>query len=296
MVPFYSFYSMFGFQRVGDQLWGAADARARGFLLGATAGRTTLPGEGLQHQDGHSLLLASVVPACQAYDPAFAYEMATIVEHGIHDMYGDDNDVYYYLTLYNETYRQPAKPDGSTEGIIAGLYRFADAPEGGTHAATLLFSGSAQRAAREAQVELADEYGVSVDLWSATSYKKLREEALTVDRWNRLHPAEPARRPLVHTLLEGGRGPIVAVTDYMRTVSDQIAPYAPRPFTSLGTYGYGRSDTRDALRSFFEVDMPSIVVTVLASLARGDELDPAVAAKAISRYGIDPDTTPPFTR
>jgi pyruvate dehydrogenase E1 component len=296
MVPFYSFYSMFGFQRVGDQLWGAADARARGFLLGATAGRTTLPGEGLQHQDGHSLLLASVVPACQAYDPAFAYEMATIVEHGIHDMYGDDNDVFYYLTLYNETYRQPVKPDGSTEGIIAGLYRFADAPEGGTHAATVLFSGSAQRAAREAQIELADEYGVSVDLWSATSYKKLREEALTVDRWNRLHPAEPARHPLVHTLLEGGRGPIVAVTDYMRTVSDQIAPYAPRPFTSLGTYGYGRSDTRDALRSFFEVDMPSIVVTVLASLARGGELDPAVAAKAIGRYGIDPDTTPPFTR
>ncbi len=296
MVPFYSFYSMFGFQRVGDQLWGAADSRARGFLLGATAGRTTLPGEGLQHQDGHSHLLASVVPACQAYDPAFAYEMATIVEHGIRDMYADDHDVYYYLTLYNETYRQPAKPEGSTEGIIAGLYRFADAPGGGDHGATILFSGSSQRAAREAQVELADEYGVSVDLWSATSYKKLREEALTVDRWNRLHPDEAARHPQVHTLLAEGKGPIVAVTDYLRTVPDQIAPYAPRPFTSLGTDGYGRSDTREALRTFFEVDMPNIVVTVLGALARGGEVDPAVAAKAIARYGIDPETTPPFTR
>jgi pyruvate dehydrogenase E1 component len=296
MVPFYSFYSMFGFQRVGDALWAAADARARGFLLGATAGRTTLLGEGLQHQDGHSHVLASVVPACQAYDPSFAYEMATIVEDGIHRMYERDEDIYYYLTLYNEPYVQPAKPDGSTEGIIAGLYRFADAPEGGEHRATILFSGPAHRAARHAQGELMDQFGVSAELWSATSYKKLREDALSVDRWNRLHPGDQPKVPFVTSMLDATAGPIIAVTDYMRAVPDQVAPYSPRTFTSLGTDGYGRSDTREALRAFFEVDTGNVVVAVLAALARGGEIDSAVVDKAISRYAIDADTAPPWLR
>ncbi len=296
MVPFYSFYSMFGFQRVGDALWLAADARARGFLLGATAGRTTLLGEGLQHQDGHSHVLASVVPTCQAYDPAFAYETATIVENGIQRMYGDNEDVYFYLTLYNESYVQPPKPEGSTEGILAGLYRFADAPSGGDHAATILFSGPAQGAARAAQAELAEHYGVAAELWSATSYKKLREEALAVDRRNRLHPTSEPLVPFVTNTLRSSSGPIIAVTDYMRMVPDQIAPYAPRTFTSLGTDGFGRSDTREALRSFFEVDEGNIVVAVLAALAWEGSIDRDLVLNAIERYGIDPESLPPWRR
>lgn len=296
MVPFYSFYSMFGFQRVGDSLWGAADARARGFLLGATAGRTTLPGEGLQHQDGHSHVLASVVPTCEAYDPAFAYEMAAIIESGLHRMYVDDEDVYFYLTLYNESYVQPAKPQGSDQGILDGLYRFATGQDGLTHKATILFSGPSQKAAREARTELAERFDVSAELWSTTSFKKLREEALAADRWNRLHPDRPARTPFVTAQLDTSAGPIVAVTDYMRIVPDQIAPYSPRPFTSLGTDGFGRSDTREALRDFFETDMRHVVVATLASLASAGELSPDRVAAAIADYGIDPDTAAPWTR
>jgi pyruvate dehydrogenase E1 component len=295
MVPFYAFYSMFGFQRVGDALWGAADARARGFLLGATAGRTTLHGEGLQHQDGHSLVLASVVPPCQAYDPAFAYEMSTIVEDGLRRMYGDGEDIYYYLTLYNEGYVQPPKPEGADAGIIEGLYRFEDAP-GADVRATILFSGPAHAAAREARAELEEHFGVGAELWSVTSYKRLREEAMAADRWNRFHPDEERRVPVVTQRLEASEGPIVAVTDYMRTVPDQIAPYAPRTFRSLGTDGFGRSDTREALRTFFEVDMPNIVVAVLSALADDGAIEPAAVRKAIDRYGIDTDVEPPWTR
>ena len=296
MVPFYAFYSMFGFQRVGDALWGASDSRARGFLLGATAGRTTLHGEGLQHQDGHSHVLASVVPACEAYDPAFAYEMSTIIEDGLQRMYGDDEDVYYYLTLYNEGYVQPPKPDGAEAGIVEGLYRFEKAPEGHAARATILFSGPAHRAAREARDELAEHFGVGAELWSVTSYKRLREDALATDRWNRLHPNDEPRVPLVTQRLQSSEGPIVAVTDYMRMVPDQVAPYAPRPFTSLGTDGYGRSDTREALRAFFEVDTPHVVVAVLRELASEGAVEPALVQKAIERYQIDTETTPPWTR
>jgi pyruvate dehydrogenase E1 component len=296
MVPFYTFYSMFGFQRVGDQLWGASDARARGFLLGATAGRTTLSGEGLQHQDGHSHLLASVVPSCEAYDPAFAYEMSTIIEDGLHRMYGANEDVFYYLTLYNEPYVQPPKPDGADAGIVEGLYRFAAAPDGPDVSATILFSGPAHKAAREAQVELAEHFGVGAELWSVTSYKRLREEALATQRWNRLHPTSEQRTPLVAERLSDSAGPIVAVTDYMRSVSDQIAPFAPRTFVSLGTDGYGRSDTREALRSFFEVDTPHVVIAVLSALADDGIVDPSVAGEAIDRYGVDTETAPPWQR
>jgi pyruvate dehydrogenase E1 component len=295
MVPFYTFYSMFGFQRVGDLLWSAADARARGFLLGATAGRTTLPGEGLQHQDGHSHVLASTIPVCRAYDPAFAYEMAEIIADGLRRMYVDGEDVYYYLTLYNENYPQPPRPEGASDGIIRGLYRFAGAPAGLSHRATVLFSGPAHLAATEARDELAEHFDVAADLWSATSYKALREDALETERWNRLHPEADPRIPYVARLLQGA-GPVVAVTDYMKIVPDQIARWVPGRFTSLGTDGFGRSDTREALREFFEVDAGQIVVGVLAGLAAEGAIETSVVADAIARYGIDAEAAAPHLR
>ncbi|MBN2113948.1 MAG: pyruvate dehydrogenase (acetyl-transferring), homodimeric type [Acidimicrobiia bacterium] len=297
VAPFFTFYSMFGFQRVGDLVWLAGDARARGFLLGATAGRTTLLGEGLQHQDGHSLLLASTVPVCRAYDPAFAYEMAAIVEHGLQRMYGPEGeDVFYYLTLYNENYAMPPKPEGVDAGIIGGLYRWAPAPEEVPPAAAILFSGPAHRAARQAQADLAGDYGLGVELWSATSYKALREEALEVERWNRLHPEEAPRLPFVTRALGAVPGPVVAVTDYMKMVPDQVARWVPRRFLPLGTDGYGRSDTREALRRFFEVDAGHVVVAVLSGLAAEGRVDPAVVTDAIARYGIDPESADPRLR
>jgi pyruvate dehydrogenase E1 component len=294
MVPFFTFYSMFGFQRVGDLIWQATDARARGFLLGATAGRTTLLGEGLQHQDGHSLLLASVNPAIEAYDPAFAYEVATLVRHGLQRMLVDQDDVIYYLTLYNENHPMPAIPDGAESGVIEGLYRWATAPEGAAIPATILFSGTANLAARAAQVELAEEYGVGAELWSATSYKRLREEALTTERWSRLHPSQPPRTPRVTELLEGD-GPIVAVTDFMKAIPDQIARWVPegRRFAPLGTDGFGRSDTREALRRHFEIDAPHVVVAVLAALAADGTIQPEVVDKAIAKHGLDPEAIDP---
>jgi pyruvate dehydrogenase E1 component len=297
-VPFYIFYSMFGFQRVGDLIWAAADARARGFLLGATAGRTTLTGEGLQHQDGHSHVLASTVPSCQAYDPAFAYETAEIVRQGIERMHGDaPDDVFYYLTLYNENYVMPAMPDGVGDAILEGLYRWAPAPEGVEGpSATVLFSGTAQGAAREAAEELAERWGVGVELWSATSYKRLREEAMAVERWNRLHPGESPRTPRVTELLEGSSGPVVAITDFMRMVPDQVARWVPksRSWTSLGTDGYGRSDTREALRRFFETDAAHLVVAVLAALAAEGEVKADLVAEAIAHHDLDPDAPLPW--
>ena len=296
MVPFYTFYSMFGFQRVGDLIWQAADARTKGFLMGATAGRTTLMGEGLQHQDGHSLVLASTVPACQAYDPAFAYEIAAIVRAGIHRMYGEQNeDVFYYLTLYNENYVMPPTParDGVDEEIVRGLYKFQDAPPADLHA-TLLFSGSAQGAVRAAAADLLKSYGVGVELWSATSYKALREDALAAERWTRLHPDQPPRIPLVTSLLRQSPGPIVATTDFMKIVPEQIARFVSgRQFVSLGTDGMGRSDTREALRHHFEVDAGHIVVAALAALASTGSLQSAVVNDAIRRYNINPDSPDP---
>jgi pyruvate dehydrogenase E1 component len=295
MLPFFTFYSMFGFQRVGDLIWAAADARARGFLLGATAGRTTLLGEGLQHQDGHSHVLASTVPSVEAWDPAFAYEMAVIIRHGIHEMLVDERDVMYYLTLYNENYRMPPLPEGAEEGILRGLYKWADAPEGPSHKAAILFSGPAQGAARAAQAELAERWDVGAELWSATSYKRLREEALTTERWNRLHPTEEQRTPLVTQLLGGDDAPsaVVAVTDYMKAVPDQIGRWVPKPFVPLGTDGFGRSDTRERLREFFEVDVPNVVVATLWALAQQGEVKAQTVADAIAHYGIDTERTDP---
>ena len=303
-VPFYTFYSMFGFQRVGDLIWQAADIRARGFLMAATAGRTTLLGEGLQHQDGHSLVLASTVPACQAYDPAFAYEVATIIKHGLDRMYGGaagpngdtDPDVFYYLTLYNENYVMPARPAHVTDlDVVQGLYKWADAPQGTSKRVTLLFSGSAQGAARAAAAELAQHWDVGAELWSATSYKSLREDALAAERWNRLNPPQVARTPLVTELLADTTGPIVAVSDFMKIVPEQIARFVPgRTFVPLGTDGMGRSDTREALRAFFETDMPNIVLAVVAALVKDGKMPTSAIGDVITKYGLDPLRVDPY--
>ncbi len=299
-IPFYTFYSMFGFQRVGDLIWQAADARTRGFLMGATAGRTTLLGEGLQHQDGHSLVLASTVPPCQAYDPAFAYEVAAIVQAGINRMYSPestDPDVFYYITLYNENYPMPAMPEGlDPEHVVRGLYRWAPAAEGAPRRATLLFSGSANGAARAAAQELSDHHGIGAELWSATSYKALRDEALAVERWNRVHPNEPWRTPLVTQLLAETHGPVVAVTDFMKIVPEQVARFVPgRTFVPLGTDGMGRSDTREALRRLFEVDAGHIVVAVLSAMMSEGTATADEVRAAIERHHIDPEAISALT-
>ena len=295
MVPFYIFYSMFGFQRVGDLIWAVGDLQGRGFLLGATAGRTTLNGEGLQHQDGHSLLLASTVPNLAAYDPAFAFEVATIVRDGIERMYGDDpEDVFYYLTLYNENYPMPPMPEGATEGILKGLYRFAPAPEGPSRQASILFSGTAQGAAREAQQLLAEHHDVAAELWSVTSYKALREDALAAVRWNRLHPSGLARTPYVTEVLSDSEGPFVAVTDFMKAVPDQVSRWVPGHLITLGTDGYGRSDSRAALRRHFETDAAHLVVTVLAALAQLGEAKSDEVDDAMARYHVDPEAVAPW--
>jgi pyruvate dehydrogenase E1 component len=294
MLPFFIFYSMFGFQRVGDLIWAFADMRGRGFLLGATAGRTTLLGEGLQHDDGHSLVLASTVPNCQVYDPAFAYETATIVSDGIRRMYGPEpEDIFYYIALYNENYRMPAKAEGIDEGILRGLYRYQPGPEGPSRRATILFSGTASQAALEAQKLLAEQHDVAAELWSATSYKALREDALSVERWNRLHPSLQPRTPYITELLGSSEGPVVAVTDFMKAVPEQVARWVPGHFVPLGTDGFGRSDTREALRRHFETDAAHIVVTVLDGLRASGEAKAEEVEQAIRRYEIDPDSVDP---
>jgi pyruvate dehydrogenase E1 component len=298
MVPFYIFYSMFGFQRTGDGIWAFGDMRGRGFLLGATAGRTTLTGEGLQHDDGHSLVLASTLPNLQAYDPAFAYETAAIIRHGITDMFGPQaRDVFYYLTLYNENYAMPARPQPAgtelDEGIIKGLYRFAPAPDGPSRTATILFSGSASQAALAARQLLAERHDVAAELWSATSYKALREEALSVERRNRLHPSAAPEVPYVTTALGDAQGPVIAVTDFMKAVPDQIARWVPGRFTPLGTDGFGRSDSRDELRRHFETDAAHVVVAVLDGLAAGGQATAQEITAAIEAYDIDPEAPEP---
>ncbi|HMC37205.1 MAG TPA: pyruvate dehydrogenase (acetyl-transferring), homodimeric type, partial [Actinomycetota bacterium] len=300
MIPFFTFYSMFGFQRIGDLIWSAGDQRSRGFLLGATNGRTTLNGEGLQHEDGHSLLLASTNPACLAYDPAFAYEVATIVRDGLRRMYrpdgeGTGEDVFYYLALYNENYQQPAMPEGAEQGILRGLYRFKEGSNGERrHRAQILASGPMVMQALRAQEILAQEHDVAASVWSATSYQQIRVDALECERWNRLHPGEPKQEPFVARALGSAEGPVVALSDSIKSVPDQIARWVQQPFLSLGTDGWGRSDTREALRRFFEVDAEHIVVATLSALSDMGEVKPEAVAEAITRYGIDPDRTSPY--
>ena len=296
MVPFYTFYSMFGFQRVGDLIWSAADSRARGFLMGATAGRTTLAGEGLQHQDGHSLLHASTVPACQAYDPAFAYELAAIIHDGIQRMYVDNEDVFYYLTIYNENYDQPPQPAGSQEGILQGLYRWSQADRESGHQATILFSGPSQGPARQAQQELAERWGVGAELWSATSYKRLREEALEVERWNRLNPTAEPRVPVVTRLLGDAAGPDRGRDRLCagRTRPDRPLR-APAFVPSAPTATAGPTPGTRSGRSSRPTP-PNIVVTVLHELSQVGRIDPSTVADAIAHYGLATDTSPPWQR
>jgi pyruvate dehydrogenase E1 component len=284
---------MFGFQRIGDLMWLAGDIRAKGFLLGATYGRTTLNGEGLQHQDGHSLLAASTIPTIYAYDAAFGYEVTTIIADGLRRMYGEGEEIFYYLTLYNEKYPMPPMPEGATEGILKGLYKFRPAPAASKLRAQIFGSGPIINEALKAQTLLAEKYGVAADVWSATNYKWLRNDALNAQRWNLLHPGETPRKAYVETILEPEPGPFIAVSDNMKIVPDQIAPWVPGGLTTLGTDGFGRSDTRAHLRRFFEVDAEMITLTTLNALAKRGALDRSVAAQAIKDLKIDPEKTHP---
>ncbi len=293
MIPFYIYYSMFGYQRVGDLFWLAGDIRARGFILGATAGRTTLNGEGLQHQDGHSLLTTSGIPTLLSYDPAFAYETALIIADGLERMYVKGEDVFYYLALYNENYAMPAMPPGVEDGILKGLYRYKAGPEKGKHKAHILGSGPIILAALKAQEILADRYDVSADVWSATSYRQLRNDALRSRRWNMLHPTAPARKSYLESLLEKESGAFVAVSDNIKSVPDQIAPWVPGGLMTLGTDGFGRSDTRERLRRFFEVDAECTVIAVLYALAQQGQVERQTVQRAIKDLDVDPEKVHP---
>jgi pyruvate dehydrogenase E1 component len=293
MIPFYIFYSMFGFQRTGDQIWAFGDARGRGFMMGATAGRTTLTGEGLQHDDGHSHILASTLPNVLAYDPAVAYELAIIVREGIRRMYGDPGeDIFYYVTLYNENWAMPPKPDGVEEGVLRGLYRFR-AAERGSRRIQLLASGSILHQALRAADLLAERYDTAADVWSVPSFQQLRNDALSVERWNRLHPEAEARVPYVVQQLGQTTGPIIAATDYLKALPEMVARWIDRPFTVLGTDGFGRSDTREALRAHFEVSPEQIAYAALHGLCLTGAADRGELVKAIGELGIDPERTDP---
>ncbi|NBV42851.1 pyruvate dehydrogenase (acetyl-transferring), homodimeric type, partial [bacterium] len=285
MIPFYIFYSMFGLQRVGDLFWLAGDIQAKGFLLGGTAGRTTLNGEGLQHQDGHSHLLASTIPNLITYDVAFRYEIAVILKDGLRRMYQDNEGVFYYITLGNENYTQPDMPEGAEDGILKGLYKFSTAPKN-RHRIQLFGSGTIMREAIRAQ-ELLARFGVAADIWGATNYKALRNDAIRAQRWNTLNPGKPKKRSYLETILEGVEGPFFAVSDNMRIVSDQIAPWVPG-LISMGTDGFGRSESRENLRRFFEVDAECITVTVLYHLAESGKIKHSEVETAIKQLGIDP--------
>lgn len=295
MIPFFTYYSMFGFQRVGDLVWAFADSRGKGFLMGGTAGRTTLSGEGLQHQDGHSHVLASTIPTCATYDPAYAYEIAVIVQDGIRRMYELGEDRFYYLTIGNENYAQPAMPEGVTEGILRGIYRFQAAPSGKV-AAHLFGSGSILNEAVKAQAILAEKYKIATDVWSVTSYNELRRDALECDRWNRLHPTATPRTPYITSTLAATGGPIIAASDYMKIVPDQISPWTGSRMVTLGTDGFGRSENREHLRKFFEVDANAIVVATLSRLARDGKFDAKKAEAAVRELGMDPEVADPVKR
>ncbi len=291
-VPFFMYYSMFGFQRVGDMIWAFADARGKGFLMGGTAGRTTMLGEGLQHQDGHSVVLASTVPTCATYDPAYIYELAVILQDGIRRMYQEGEDVFYYITMYNEDYAMPAMPEGAREGIVRGIYKFKAAASGQGQV-QLFGSGPILNETLRAQDILAEKYGVHADVWSVTSYNELRRDALAVERWNRLHPAEPEKKPYIVSALEGARGPIIAASDYMKSVPDQLAPWLLTRLVSLGTDGFGRSDNREHLRIHFEVNAESIVAATLSKLAREGSFDAARAQQAFAELGLNTEAGDP---
>lgn len=304
LIPFYIYYSMFGFQRIGDLAWAAGDSRARGFLIGATAGRTTLNGEGLQHQDGHSHLLASTIPNCITYDPAYGFELAVIIHEGMRRMYQEKESVFYYITTMNENYVHPAMPKGAEEGILRGMYLLED---GGAkeykvtgkavtqERVRLLGSGTILREVREAATILRDKYKVPVDVWSVTSFNELRRDGMDVSRWNMLHPADKPRTAYITECLGSGQGPVIAATDYMRICADQVREFVPAPYRVLGTDGFGRSDTRENLRRFFEVNRGYVVVATLTELAAKGVVKPALVSQAIKDLGIDPEKPNPLT-
>jgi pyruvate dehydrogenase E1 component len=289
MLPFYIYYSMFGFQRIGDSAWQAADMRARGFLLGATAGRTTLNGEGLQHEDGHSHLLAGAIPNCRPYDPTFGYEVAVIVQEGMRRMLTEQRDEYYYLTLMNENYAHPEMPEGAAEGILRGMYLLSDAGKAkkGELRVQLLGSGTILREAIAAAELLDKDFGVKADIWSCPSFTELRRDGFDVERWNRLHPESEPRVSYVEQCLAGRAGPAIAATDYVRAYADQIRAFVPMRYTVLGTDGFGRSDTRANLRRFFEVDRYCIAHAAVAALAAEGRMNAKDVARAIKEYRID---------
>jgi pyruvate dehydrogenase E1 component len=288
MIPFFIFYSMFGFQRVGDLVWAGSDMRTKGFMLGGTSGRTTLSGEGLQHEDGHSHVLALPVPTCQAYDPAFAYELAAIIEDGIKRMYRDRDDVFYYLTVANEPYEHPPMPEGSREGILKGMYMCRPTSKPDARLRAQVFgSGTILTEALKAQRILEDQYSIGADVWSVTSYVSLYRDGHACERWNRLHPAEPPRVPYVTEVTKDAPGVFVAASDYLKVLPDAIDRWLPRPLQALGTDGFGRSDTRAALRNFFEVDARFIVLSTLYALMRDQQLTASVVERAIEDLGID---------
>jgi pyruvate dehydrogenase E1 component len=295
MVPFYIYYSMFGLQRVGDLAWAAGDMRARGFLLGGTAGRTTLNGEGLQHEDGHSHLLAATIPNCVAYDPTFAYEVAVIIQDGLRRMMKDQEDVYYYITLMNENYAHPAMPAGAEDGIRRGMYLLREGSattKKGGRKVQLLGSGTILREVMAAADLLEQDFGVVADIWSCPSFNELRRDGMATERWNLLHPSQTPRKSYVEQCLAGRSGPVVASTDYMRAFAEQIRPYVPGRFVCLGTDGFGRSDYRKALRKFFEVDRHYVAVAALKALADDNGIPTKKVEEAIKKYGIDTERPP----
>jgi pyruvate dehydrogenase E1 component len=304
MIPFFIFYSMFGFQRVGDLTWAAGDMRARGFLLGGTAGRTTLNGEGLQHEDGHSHLIAATVPNCVSYDPTFGYELAVIIQDGLRRMYQEQEDVFYYITVMNENYTHPAMPAGAENGILRGMYLLSsgknEGEKGGKHGKSrlkvqLMGSGTILREVIAGAQLLEQDFGVSADVWSVTSFNELRRDGIETARWNTLHPEAEPRRSYVEQCLTGYPGPVIAATDYMRAYADQIRAFLPQPanYHVLGTDGFGRSDTRRALRGFFEVDRRYVAVATLKALADQEALPQKKVTEAIKKYGIDPEKPNP---
>jgi pyruvate dehydrogenase E1 component len=297
MIPFYIYYSMFGFQRVGDLAWAAGDMRARGFLMGGTAGRTTLNGEGLQHEDGHSHVLASAIPNCISYDPTFGYELAVIIQDGMRRMYQEQEDVYYYITVMNENYAHPAMPEGVEKGILKGMYLFSEGKtKKGQQKVQLIGSGTILRELIAGAELLENDFGISADIWSATSFNELRRDGLEAERWNMLHPEAKRRVSYVEQCLKDRPGPVIAASDYMKVFADQIRAFLPtHNFVALGTDGFGRSDTRKALRGFFEVDRHYVAIAAMKALADQEAIPRNKVTEAIRKYGIDPEKPDPTT-
>ncbi|HVB49271.1 MAG TPA: pyruvate dehydrogenase (acetyl-transferring), homodimeric type, partial [Burkholderiales bacterium] len=295
MVPFYIYYSMFGFQRFGDLAWAAGDQRCRGFLLGGTAGRTTLNGEGLQHEDGHSHVLFSVIPNCVSYDPTYGYELAVIIHDGLRRMLTEQEDVFYYITVMNENYEHPAMPAGAQEGILKGMYLLRESKANGKSRVQLMGSGTILREVLAAAELLETDWGVAADVWSATSFTELRREGLVAERWNLLHPEDTPRVPYVTQCLDKRAGPVVAASDYIKTFADQIRPHVPkgRAYRVLGTDGFGRSDSRAKLRHFFEVNRYFVALAALKALADEGDAKAKTVAQAIEKYQLDPDKPDP---